>query len=497
MQIQPCVLAIDQGTTSTRSILFDARGKILFTAQREFKQHFPADGWVEHSPEDIISTALETAREALQSADSTGYRVAAIGISNQRETTVVWDRATGEPVYNAIVWQDRRTAEQCAQMKLAGQEKEIRCRTGLLLDPYFSASKVAWILDNVAGARGRAENGELAFGTIDSYLIFRLTNGARHVTDATNASRTSLFNIQSQSWDSELLRIFKVPDSLLPTVLDCTADFGMCDPRVLGRAIPIFGVAGDQQAAAIGQGCFEPGAIKSTYGTGCFVLSNTGDRVIESKNKLLSTVAYRLGGKTTYALEGSIFVAGAAVQWLRDGLKILDSAAETESLASSLDGNSGIYLVPAFTGLGAPHWDPLARGAIFGITRATGRAEFARAALESVCYQTADLLSAMADDGVSPAALKIDGGMAANSWLAQFLADIVDLPVARAPILETTALGAARLAGVKAGVYESLKAEAIEPMGGDSFQPDMSEAHRARLLAGWRESVAKVLSGTR
>ncbi len=497
MQNQPCILSIDQGTTSTRSMLFDAHGKILFASQREFKQYFPADGWVEHSPEEIVGTALETAREALHSAESTGHRVAAIGITNQRETTVVWDRRTGEPVYNAIVWQDRRTADLCARMKLDGQEQEIRKRTGLLLDPYFSASKAAWILDSVEGARDRAKNGELAFGTIDSYLIFRLTGGASHVTDATNASRTSLFNIQNQTWDSELLRIFDVPESMLPTVLDCAANFGTCDPAVLGEATPILGVAGDQQAAAIGQGCFEPGSIKSTYGTGCFVLSNSGDSMIESKNKLLSTIAYRLDGKTTYALEGSIFVAGASVQWLRDGLQIVDNATETEALANGLDSNSGVYLVPAFTGLGAPHWDPHARGAIFGITRATGRAEFARAALESVCYQTADLLSAMADDGVNPAMLKIDGGMVANNWMAQFLANIVDLPVVRAPILETTALGAARLAGFEAGVYNSLKATEVEASTGDSFQSDMLDSRRVELLAGWRESVGKVLSDLR
>ncbi len=494
MAQQDCILAIDQGTTSTRSMLFDAAGKAIFTAQREFKQYYPADGWVEHSPEDIFTSVLATTREALEYAKTQGYRVAAMGITNQRETTVVWERCSGQPIYNAIVWQDRRTSDTCARMRADGQEAGVRSKTGLLLDPYFSASKVTWILDNVEGARNRAEKGELLFGTIDSYLIYRLSNGAHHVTDATNASRTNLFNIVDQTWDNELLRLFNVPAVMLPSVLDCAATFGSSDPAILGETIPILGVAGDQQAAAIGQGCFQVGDIKSTYGTGCFALSNTGEHIIESKNRLLTTVAYRLEGKVHYALEGSIFVAGASVQWLRDELQVIADATETEALASGLEGNQGVYLVPAFTGMGAPYWDPQARGAIFGITRATGRAEFARAALESVCYQTTDLLAAMAEDGVKPVSLKIDGGMVANNWLAQFLSNMVDLPVVRAPILETTALGVARLAGFKTGVYDRLYRPVAEGGAHDVFQPDMAAGLRDKLLGEWHDSVKKVLS---
>ena len=488
-----CVLVIDQGTTSSRSILFDQNSRIVFTAQREFTQHFPADGWVEHCPKEIFQTVVGTAREVLHYASANNCTVAAIGITNQRETTIVWDKKTGEPIYNAIVWQDRRTADYCAQLKAAGHEEMIQARTGLLLDPYFSASKVNWILNNVDGARRRAENGELAFGTVDSYLTFKLTGGKSHVTDATNASRTSLFNIREQCWDAELLKLFCVPSVMLPQVLDCAADFGESDANVVGEVIPITGIAGDQQAAAIGQGCFTPGAIKSTYGTGCFVLTNSGEKIIQSKNKLLATVAYRLDGKTTYALEGSIFIAGASVQWLRDELQIIENAKQTESYARALQSNSGVYLVPAFTGLGAPYWDANSRGALFGITRATGRAELARAALESVCYQTSDLLNAMAEDGVKPDSLKIDGGMAANNWLAQFLSDVLNLPVVRAPLLETTALGAARLAGFKAGVYNQLGSE-ISTKSSDQFKPVMAEKQRIELLAGWKKSVEKVLT---
>ncbi|MEM7207308.1 MAG: glycerol kinase GlpK [Pseudomonadota bacterium] len=494
MPLKPCVLAIDQGTTSSRSMLFDEGGNPIASAQREFKQHYPAAGWVEHSPHDIVNTVVETAREMLAHADENGYRVAAIGVTNQRETTIVWDRKTGEPIYNAIVWQDRRTADRCAQLRDSGAQSDVVERTGLLVDPYFSASKISWILDNVSGARARAKRGELAFGTVDSYLIYHLTGGAKRVTDATNASRTSVFNITRQTWDDELLRLFDVPGLLLPDVLDCIDDFGMASSKVLGEAIPIFGVAGDQQAAAIGQGCFEVGDVKSTYGTGCFVLSNTGTKKLTSKNKMLSTIAYRLSGKTTYALEGSIFIAGAGVQWLRDELQLVERASETEALARGLENNGGVYLVPAFTGLGAPHWDPDARGAIFGLTRGSGKAHIARATLESVCYQTNDLLDAMQDDGVPMRSLKIDGGMVANNWLAQFLTDIVNLPITRAKVAETTALGAARLAGYKAGVYDTIAAPESNVEASNRFDPAMHADLRRDLLAGWQNAVERTLT---
>ena len=403
------ILSIDQGTTSSRAMLFDENGHAAFTAQQEFTQHFPRDGWVEHNAEEIWVTTLGVVREALQKAAAEQREIAAIGITNQRETTVVWDRASGEPVYNAIVWQDRRTADFCETLRQQGHEATVTAKTGLLLDPYFSGTKINWILENVKGARARAEKGELAFGTIDSFLIWRLTGGKSHATDATNASRTLLFNIHDQCWDSELLELLSIPESLLPEVLDCAADFGTTSKSLLKAEIPIAGVAGDQQAALIGQACFEPGMIKSTYGTGCFMMLNTGEQALSSSNKLLTTVGYRLNGKTAYALEGSIFVAGAAVQWLRDGLGIIDSAEQTEAMAASLESNHGVYLVPAFTGLGAPHWDPDARGAIFGITRDTGPAQLVRATLESVCYQTFDLLEAKRRDGLTPTRLRVDG----------------------------------------------------------------------------------------
>ena len=486
-----CVIALDQGTTSSRAIAFDETLQPIAVAQKEFKQHYPADGWVEHDLEEIWSSTLEVTRQVLSKVQDSGFRCAALGITNQRETTAVWDRSTGAPIHPAIVWQDRRTADLCRDLTGQGLLNEVNQRSGLLLDPYFSATKVAWILDNVDGARRRAESGELAFGTIDSFLIWRLTGGDAHVTDATNASRTNLYNIKSMSWDDELLRIFKVPAAVLPEVKDCSADFGVSKGDVLGQEIPIYGVAGDQQAATVGQGCFTPGSIKSTYGTGCFVLINSGDEVIHSKNNLLSTVAYQLDGKATYALEGSIFIAGAVVQWLRDGIKIIDHAKDTQGLAESLDGNSGVYMVPAFTGLGAPHWDPDARGAIFGITRGTGRNEIVRAALESVCYQTYDLLSAMADDGVAAKSLKVDGGMVANNWVMQFLADILNIPLERPEVLETTAKGAAYLAGMRAGVYGSLDEFASSLSVADEFMPKMGDAEREALLAGWRKAIAR------
>ena len=480
------ILSIDQGTTSSRAIVYDKNAQPIKTAQQEFPQIYPSDGWVEHDPEAIWESVLSTTKKVLRKG------VKAIGITNQRETCVVWERSSGKPIYNAIVWQDRRTADVCTALKAAGHEEMVTDKTGLLLDPYFSAAKIAWILDHVEGARARAENGELAFGTIDTFLIWRLTGSASHVTDATNASRTSLYNIETGGWDDELLALFKVPRALLPKVLDCAADFGVTAKDVLGEAIPITGVAGDQQAAAIGQGCFSVGDIKSTYGTGCFVLLNTGVEKITSQNRLLTTVAYRLDGVTHYALEGSIFVAGAAVQWLRDEMGLIKSAAQTEGMARGMTSNNGLYLVPAFTGLGAPHWDPNARGAIFGITRATGPSEFVRAALESVCYQTHDLLAAMKQDGANPTALKVDGGMAANDWIMEFLSSILNIQIDRPANMETTALGAALLAGSHIGLYEDVKN--FQSQTDKTFTPDMGAEKRKSLIAGWKKAVSRVLS---
>ncbi|MCP4877750.1 MAG: glycerol kinase GlpK [Gammaproteobacteria bacterium] len=490
------ILSIDQGTTSSRAMLFDTNGHAVFTAQQEFGQHFPKDGWVEHNAEEIWVTTLAVVREALDKAKSEQHDIAAIGITNQRETTVVWDRSSGEPVYHAIVWQDRRTASFCEALREQGLEPEVSAKTGLLLDPYFSGTKVNWILDNVGGARERAEKGELAFGTIDSFLIWRLTGGEVHATDATNASRTLMFNIHTQQWDNDLLGMLSVPTSLLPEVLDCADDYGSTSKTLLDAEIPIASVAGDQQAALIGQACFERGMIKSTYGTGCFMMLNTGDQALTSNNKLLTTVAYRLNGKTTYALEGSIFVAGAAVQWLRDGIGVIESARETEALAASLDSNNGVYLVPAFTGLGAPHWDPDARGAIFGITRDTGPAELVRATLESVCYQTFDLLEAKRRDGLKPTRLRIDGGMVQNNWLCSFLADILDIIVERPVETETTALGVAYLAGLQVGLFESLDDISKRWQADREFDPGMESNQRNLLLADWHESVIKVKTGS-
>ena len=486
------ILSIDQGTTSSRAMLFDESGQSAFNAQQEFTQHFPKDGWVEHDPEEIWTTTLGVVRQALHRARSDKRTIAAIGITNQRETTVVWDRSSGEVVYNAIVWQDRRTAGYCARLRLQGHEAMVSAKTGLLLDPYFSGTKINWILDNVDGIRARAEKGELAFGTIDCFLIWRLTGGRSHVTDATNASRTLLFNIHQQCWDEDLLALLNVPASLLPEVFDCAADFGITSESLLGEEIPIAGVAGDQQAALVGQACFEPGMIKSTYGTGCFMMLNTGEQALTSSNKLLTTVGYRLKGKTTYALEGSIFVAGAAIQWLRDGLGIIDSAQQSEALAASLDSNHGLYLVPAFTGLGAPHWDPDARGAIFGITRDTGPAQLVRATLESVCYQSFDLLEATRRDGSTPARLRIDGGMVQNNWLCQFLADLLGIVVERPAQTETTALGAAYLAGLQVGIFSSPDDIAARWQVEREFLPAMDDKTRKLLLADWHTAVIKV-----
>ena len=491
------ILAIDQGTTSSRAIVFDGNQKIVATGQKEFTQHFPDSGWVEHDPEDIWKSVVSTVRSALRKAKLTAKDIAAIGITNQRETVVVWDKATGKPIHNAIVWQDRRTAAMCLKLKKKGLEPNFTRKTGLLLDPYFSGTKISWLLDTVKGARRRAQKGELLAGTIDAFLVWRLTGGKVFATDATNASRTLVYNIEKNAWDDELLDILRIPGAMLPEVKDCAADYGETDPELFGAAIPIRGIAGDQQAATIGQACFEAGMLKSTYGTGCFALLNTGRDLVRSKNRLLTTIAYRLNGETTYALEGSIFVAGAAVQWLRDGLKVIGKAAETGTLAAQADPTQHVYLVPAFVGLGAPHWDAEARGAIFGLTRNSGPAEFARAALESVAFQTRDLLDAMKKDwkGASKkTVLRVDGGMVASDWAMQRLADILDAPVDRPTILETTALGAAWLAGSHAGVWPDAKKFAKSWALDRRFEPEMSEKERKTRLAGWKNAVSRTLS---
>lgn len=489
------LLAIDQGTTSSRAIVFSAQGLPVTSAQQEFKQYFPRDGWVEHDGEEIWLTTLKVCREALQNSGLQASEIAAIGITNQRETTLVWDAATGTPIHPAIVWQDRRTADYCAGLKDKGHEAAVAAKTGLLIDPYFSATKIRWILDTVPGARERAERGELRFGTVDSFLLWRLTDGRSHKTDATNASRTLLFNIHSQQWDQELLDLFEIPRSLLPEVLDCAADFGTTSAELLGAAIPVLGMAGDQQAALIGQACFQPGMVKSTYGTGCFMIQNTGTTPVASQHRLLTTVGYRLNGQTTYAVEGSIFVAGAAVQWLRDGIKLISHARDTEALAEATGDACGVYLVPAFTGLGAPYWDPRARGAIFGLTRDTGIKEIVTAGLQSVCYQTCDLLEAMRQDGAAaPSALRVDGGMVVNNWVMQFLADILGVPVERPEVTETTALGVAYLAGLQLGLYASLDDIARMWHRDRRFEPRMGEAHRTRLYEGWLDAVKRVRS---
>ncbi len=490
------ILAIDQGTTSTRAILFDAGMRPMASAQQEFGQIYPASGWVEHDPQEIWHSVVATCRAAMAKGGVTACDIAGIGITNQRETVVLWDRATGQPLNNAIVWQDRRTAELCARLKAEGHEAMVQDKTGLLLDPYFSGTKLAWLLDHVDGARARAVAGELAFGTIDSWLIWNLTGGAVHATDATNASRTILYNIRTGCWDAGMCGLLDVPIAILPEVRDCAADYGMTDPALFGGAIPILGVAGDQQAATIGQACFQPGMMKSTYGTGCFALLNTGDTLVRSQNRLLGTIAYQFDGRPTYALEGSIFIAGAVVQWLRDGLGIIDSAPQTQALAMAADPSQQLYLVPAFTGLGAPYWDPECRGAIFGLARNSGPAEFARAALESVGYQTRDLWEAMAADwqGAPGGNVRVDGGMSASDWTMQFLADILGAPVDRPQVQETTALGAAWLAGMRAGVYPDAAGFAATWALGRSFSPRMEAARRGALYAGWKDAVARTLS---
>ena len=493
------ILALDQGTTSTRAIAFRASGAGLAavaTARRDLTQHFPASGWVEHAPEDLFAHSVAVLREALAATGGDRARVAAIGITNQRETTLIWHRETGQPIHNAIVWQDRRTADVCAGLRADGHEAMVGARSGLLLDPYFSATKIAWMLDAVPGARVAAEAGKLAFGTVDAWLVWRLTGGRVHATDATNASRTMLYNIIKGEWDADLLALFRVPAALLPEVRDSSGDFGMTDAAILGAALPIRGIAGDQQAASVGQACFRPGMVKSTYGTGCFLLLNTGETPVASRARMLTTIALRLNGRTTYALEGAIFVAGAAVQWLRDGLGVIRDASETGAMAAASDPAQSVYLVPGFVGLGAPWWDAEARGALYGLTRNTGPRELARAALESVAYQTRDLIEAMRADWAADAqtVLRVDGGMVASDWTMQFLADQLAAPVDRPEILETTALGAAYLAGLGAGVCADPEAFGATWALERRFVPAMAQSERARGYAGWRDAVRRTLT---
>lgn len=490
------IMAIDQGTTSSRAIIFNDQLEIVAVAQQEIEQFFPQSGWVEHDPEEIWSSTLATCRKALEKSKLNASDIVAIGITNQRETTILWDKETGKSIHKAIVWQDRRTSDYCSRLQDAGHDPMITEKTGLLLDSYFSGTKIKWILDNVEGAREKAEAGKLLFGTVDSFLLWHLTGGKVHATDATNASRTMLFNIHDNCWDTELLELLDIPVLLLPEVKDCSADFGQTVPEFFGESIQIGGIAGDQQAALVGQACFEPGMIKSTYGTGCFIVLNTGDQAVHSTNRLLTTIGYRLNGKTTYALEGSIFVAGAAVQWMRDAMGLIESAAETGRLARKADINQDVYLVPAFTGLGAPHWDADARGAIFGITRATGPAELSKAALESVCFQTRDLLDAMRGDwgNMGETVLRVDGGMVVSNYTMQFLADILNAPVDRPMVLETTALGAAYLAGLYKGIFPPPEQFSGSWKRDKRFIPALDEDIRARKYNGWQDAVRRTLS---
>ena len=489
------ILAIDQGTTSSRALVFDAHGRQLGLGQQEFTQHFPNNGWVEHDAEEIWCTTKASCVAAMKSARVEAEDILCIGITNQRETTVVWERSTGDPIHKAIVWQDRRTSDFCAELKQhRDTASTIQKKTGLLLDPYFSATKIRWILDNVPDARDRAKRGELAFGTIDSWLLWNLTGGKNHFTDATNASRTMLYNIESQSWDEELLALFEVPASVLPEVKDCAGDFGTTEASLFGAPIPVTGIIGDQQSAAVGQGCFQKGMAKSTYGTGCFLLLNTGTDLLTSNNQLLSTVAYRLNGEPAYAIEGSIFMAGATMQWLRDGLKLIDDAADSEALAEQCKDELPVYLVPAFTGLGAPYWDPDARGALLGMTRDTGVKEVVAAGLMSVVYQTKDLVDAIAADGAEISTLRVDGGMVTNNYLLQKIADILDTKVNRPAFTETTALGAAYMAGLQKGVFDSLDAIAAKWRLSRAFEPQRDENWRIRQYAGWQNAVACISS---
>jgi glycerol kinase len=490
------LLAIDQGTSSSRAVIFDESAAVVASAQQEFPQEYPKPGWVEHDPEAIWASVIDVTRKALAESGTSPSEIAGIGITNQRETTLVWDRESGKCVHNAIVWQDRRTADYCRELKGQGAEETVIARTGLRLDPYFSATKLAWILDNVTGARRLAEAGKLAFGTVDCFLLWRLTGGQVHATDATNASRTMLFNIHTQEWDDELLKLFNIPASLLPEVRDSACDFGKTDAAILGAAMPVCGIAGDQHAALIGQAGFETGVTKSTYGTGCFVMANTGDKALQSSNKLLTTIAFRLGGKVTYGIEGSIFVAGSAMQWLRDELRIIDSAADSAAIANATGIVENVHVVPAFAGLGAPYWDPDARGAILGLSRDSGIGEIVTATLQAVAYQTRDLISAMADDGIQPNIIRVDGGMVANDWFLQFLSDILNLTVERPKNVESTVLGAAYLAGLTSGVFAST--EDVQKLWRREalFEPSMDDDRRDSLYQGWLDAVSRVRSTT-
>ena len=488
------ILAIDQGTTSSRALLFDKKGTPVAVGQEEFTQHFPADGWVEHDANEIWQTTINSCKKAMSEAGASAADIICIGITNQRETTIVWDRTNGEPISNAIVWQDRRTSDYCEELKQQGHAQSVQTKTGLLLDPYFSGTKLRWILENVPNARIRAENDELAFGTVDSFLLWKLTNGNGHYTDATNASRTMLFNIVRQEWDKDLLSLLNIPESVLPEVKDCAANYGSTDAEIFGSTIPITGMIGDQQSAAFGQGCFAPGSAKSTYGTGCFLLFNTGKEFVTSSNRLLTTVSYRLDNETSYAIEGSIFMAGATMQWIRDQLKLINTAAESEQLAREAPDDLSVYLVPAFTGLGAPYWDPRARGAIYGMTRDTGINEIVTAGLMSVCYQTKDLVDAIAADGASLNSLKVDGGMANNNYVTQMLADLLDCEVQRPIITETTALGAAYIAGLQAGVFSSIDEITKKWQLDQAFKPAKDDTWRTAQYKGWKKAVERTKS---
>ena len=483
------ILSLDQGTTSSRAIIFDEKAEVIESAQKEFEQHFPQDGWVEHNPNDIWSSTLESARQALSKANIEASSVTGIGITNQRETTIVWDRKTGNSIHNAIVWQDRRTSKFCESIRERGLEEKISSRTGLVIDPYFSASKICWILNNIAGARQRAENGELAFGTVDTFLLWKLTGGKSHLTDVTNASRTQLYNIHDQCWDKDLLELFEIPPSVLPEVKDCAADFGCTESSLFGSPIKVAGMIGDQQAAAFGQCCFEKGNAKSTYGTGSFLMLNTGDEVVKSENRLLSTIAYRLNGEISYAVEGSIFMAGATIQWVRDKMKLIKNAAESEVLARQANEDHNVFLVPAFTGLGAPYWDPNARGSIFGMTRDTGAEELVSAALMSVCYQTKDLVRAIEADGASVKNLKVDGGMANNSYLMQHLANVLNCKIMRPKNTETTAVGAAYIAGLQLGLFESIEDIKQTWICENAWTPEHDELSQKAKYQGWLQAV--------
>ena len=488
------IIAIDQGTTSSRAILFNTSGVPKYSSQKEFNQYFPKDGWVEHNPNEIWSTTKKVLKDVINKSKKLKGKILTIGITNQRETTILWDRTTGKPVYNAIVWQDRRTSNFCEKLRKRKKETLIYNKTGLLIDPYFSATKVKWIIENVPQAKKLLKRKQLLFGTVDTFLLWRLTNKVDHATDATNASRTMLYNISTNKWDDQILSLFKIPKHILPTVKDCSDDFGYTDPSITDESYPITGMIGDQQSATVGQCCFGAGSLKSTYGTGAFVLLNTGNKKIFSKNKLLTTIGYRLNGKNTYALEGSIFIAGAGVQWLRDKLKLINKASETEKIVKALKSNHGVYLVPAFTGLGAPYWDANSRGLLCGLTRDTGPKEIIRAVIESVAYQTYDLFEAMRNDGLRPKVVKVDGGMVNNNWFTQYLADIVDVKIHRPKVNETTALGAAFMAGLKIGVYKSLKDISNRWKIDRSFSPKMNSSKRKKLLKGWSQAIKKTLT---